>query len=164
MIIGIISDSHGNARRLRTAVDFMARRGAKAIVHCGDLGSVECVRVLASSGLPCFMVAGNMDRRVEELADAAEEGGVNFGCEVITVPLGDGRDLAATHGDDQNVLQELIREQKYPYICHGHTHLWRDEKIGQVRIINPGALHRTAVHTAAILDTGQNHIEQVVFS
>jgi predicted phosphodiesterase len=35
---------------------------------------------------------------------------------------------------------------------HGHTHVARDERLGPLRVINPGALQRAAVHTVATLD------------
>ena len=45
---------------------------------------------------------------------------------------------------------------QFPYVCHGHTHRLRDDRIGDVRVINPGALNhpRNPRHpTIAVLDT-----------
>ncbi|MFA6134275.1 MAG: metallophosphoesterase family protein [Phycisphaerae bacterium] len=152
MIIGIVSDTHGDAGPLRTALEMFRAGGASAVVHCGDIGSA-CVAVLGQSGLDCYLVAGNMDRQIEAIAEQARQCGVAFSSEVITVPLGDGRFLAATHGHTCSVVTDLIAQKKYPYVCHGHTHAWRDQRIGSVRVINPGALHRASVHTVALLDT-----------
>ena len=39
------------------------------------------------------------------------------------------------------------------YLCHGHTHTALDARRGKTRVINPGALHRAAEYTVALLDT-----------
>ena len=162
MKIGIVSDSHGKAKRLAAALKTLADRQVEAIVHCGDVGSIQCVELLAATGVPAYLVPGNMDRHVERLQAAAESGGVHFAWEVVTVPIGQGRQLAVTHGNDEGVLQELIREQQFPYICRGHTHSASNERIGNVRVINPGALHhaqRPHTPTVAVLDTQADTVE-----
>jgi len=164
MKIGIISDSHGRAKRLRAAIDLLARRGVEAVVHCGDVMSVECVEMLGLCGVPAYMVVGNMDRHPERLKDAAERGGVNFAWEVVEVPIGEEKYLVATHGHDADVLDTLLIGRQFPYVCHGHTHRARNERVGPVRVINPGALcHPKGSHrpTAAVLDTDCDTVEIV---
>jgi len=70
--------------------------------------------------------------------------------------------VAATHGHDPRLLGELIADCQFPYVCHGHTHRLRDERVGDVRIINPGALHRAKMHTVAVLDTDTDVLEHVL--
>ena len=162
MRIGIVSDSHGEIDRLRGALDIFEIHDAQAIVHCGDIGSAKCIELLADAPCDVYMVAGNMDRHVERLAALARGRGIHFGWEVIEVPLADGRCLVATHGHDANILGELIRGRQFPYVCHGHTHRARDERIGAVRVINPGALRspKDPRHpTAALLDTDAETVE-----
>lgn len=164
MKIGIVSDSHGKAARLAEALEVLVARGAEAVVHCGDVGSVECMQRLGSAGVPTYAVAGNMDRHVDVLAVAAAECGVNFSAEVVVVPLGKGKRLAAAHGENKNVLDELIDGGQFPYVCHGHTHRASSERVGKTRVINPGAL----VHsrdprrpTVALLDTETDAVEHI---
>jgi len=159
MRIGILSDTHGRVDRLRAALQALAARGVELIVHCGDVGGEGCVRLLGGCGVPVHMVAGNMDKDVARLADAAARCGVLFHWEVAQVPLGDGRLLAAVHGDDQRLLGELIRGGQFAYVCHGHTHRRRDERIGPVRVINGGALHNTSAPSVAVLDTASDELE-----
>lgn len=164
MKIGIVSDSHGNAKRLDTAVELLIGRDVEAIVHCGDIGSARCVEILGGGGVPTYMVPGNMDRHVGGLVSASKKWGVNFSWQVAKVPIGDGKYLVATHGDDERLLNELIVGGQFPYICRGHTHYASDERIGSVRIINPGALRhprRPRRPTAAILDTAADTLEHI---
>lgn len=159
MVLGIVSDTHGRTERLRSALKLLAARGAQVIVHCGDVGDAACLELLGGCGLPVYAVAGNMDRRVEDLELLAESLGVHFAWEVIEAPLGDGRFLAVTHGHDERVLGELVRSGEYPYVCHGHTHAPRDQRIGKTRVLNPGALHNASPPTVAVLDAAADSVE-----
>ena len=164
MKIGIVSDSHGSASRLKAALEALVGLGAEALVHCGDIGSVECLEVLGRAGAPAHLVLGNMDRHGAKLAAAAEEYGVALGPEVIEVPIGDGRHLAATHGHHERVFAELVMGQQFPYVCHGHTHRVRDERVENTRVINPGALRhpKDPKHpAAAILDTETDTLRHI---
>jgi putative phosphoesterase len=164
MKIGIISDTHGKTRKLRAAMELLVRLGVEAVVHCGDIVSAKCVELLGAYGVPAYLAIGNMDRHVEELRSAAQRAGVQFGGDVAEVPIGGERYLVATHGDDEDLLDTLVTGEQFPYVCHGHTHSRRDERIGPVRVINPGALyHPKHPHrpTVAVLDTQTDSLETV---
>ena len=47
MILGILSDTHGHARRTAAAVRLLQQLGAEAFVHCGDVGSPDVLDELA---------------------------------------------------------------------------------------------------------------------
>lgn len=165
MILGICSDSHGKAERLRAALSVMADHHVQAVVHCGDVGSAECVRLLGACGVPAYLVPGNADHHLDRLAEAADDCGVVFHGEVLAVSLGAGKQLALTHGHDAGILSELISHQQFAYLCHGHTHVVRDERIGPTRVINPGALHRLRLGdrpTLAILDSDADTLQHVM--
>ncbi|MHC4295349.1 MAG: metallophosphoesterase family protein [Planctomycetota bacterium] len=162
MKIGLISDSHGRAKRLCAALRELVERGVDVIVHCGDIGGTECIELLADAAPQAYAVTGNMDRGIDALRQVAGDTGVNFATEVLEVPLGDGRSLGVTHGNDPRILGELIAAGQFCYICHGHTHRFRDEWMGGIRVINPGALAhpRYPRHpTAAVLDTDTDALQ-----
>ncbi len=159
MKIGILSDSHGHVDRLQAAVQTLRAAGVEAIVHCGDVGSRECLSVLADSAVPSYAVAGNMDRDIGALAEAATLYGVGFHERVVTVPLDDGRQLAVLHGHDAGLLQQLVAGGPYAYICRGHTHKAADVRTAGVRVINPGGLHHCRPYTVAVLDTRTDELQ-----
>lgn len=162
MKIGIVSDTHGMARRLRAAIDLLTQRGARILVHCGDIGSLACLDELVRADVQAYAVAGNMDRDGGALKRHADAVGVNFLEGAILVPLGGENLLAATHGHDERVLAALAASRKYRYLCHGHSHRQRDERINGVRLINPGAIHhpRHPHHpSAALLDSAADSLE-----
>lgn len=162
MKIGIVSDSHGLARTLRSAVEELVARGAEAIVHCGDIGSEACLEALGQARVAIYAVAGNMDRHAERLAEAARRCGVHFGIDAVLLPLGGGHYLAVTHGNNPAIVQMLLGDEHYPFLCVGHTHKPLDEHVGHTHVINPGALRHAGVVTVALLDTETDtvvHIE-----
>ena len=164
MKIGIISDSHGKVRRLQAAIEALRERDIEALVHCGDIGGIKCMQLLGSCRIKAYAVGGNTDRKVWQLEQAADEYGVHFASEVIGLPLDNGQSLIAAHGDDVQVLNELITEGQFSYVCYGHTHRFSDEMHGPVRVINPGALvHPRYPHhpTAVVLDTETDTLERI---
>lgn len=161
MRIGIVSDSHGHADRLRAALQALQDAGAEVIVHCGDLGSVQCLALLGETHLPCYAVAGNMDRHVAGLAEAADLHAVHFDEKMVHMPVGDGRELAVTHGNDAAVLRQVIESGRFAYVCCGHSHRFSDIRAGDIRLINPGALHNCRSYTAAVLDSATDELRMI---
>jgi hypothetical protein len=166
MKIGILSDSHGRGDRVAEAVKRLVERGGEAIVHCGDLTTTDDVRPLGDAGVPAWLVAGNMDRDLESrLFAAARTHGVEYAVDFVALPLGGGEHLAATHGHLANLLEELIRGGQFRYVCHGHTHRLRDERIGDVRVLNPGALWHPKGRsecTCLLLDVDTDDVEELI--
>jgi putative phosphoesterase len=147
--IGILSDTHDRAAALIKAIDALKSAGAEFFIHCGDVGSAEMLDHLA--GLPAAFVWGNTDIDRAELQRHAQA--LNITClgnsGILTF---DGKTVGVTHGDNPTLKQQLLAHP-VDYYLHGHTHLQADERVGPARLINPGALHRAAVKTVAILDT-----------
>ena len=166
MITGIVSDSHGRARKLRRAVEILVGRGAEAIVYCGDFGTIACFDPLAEAPVQTYAVPGNMDRHIlADLASAAARAGVVFRPQTVEVPLGDERLLAALHGHNEQILADAVRGGRFAYVCHGHTHCVSDRRIGHVRVICPGALSAPKGRrelTCALLDTAADTVDLLV--
>lgn len=132
--------------------------GAEALVHCGDVGGPDVVDVLA--GWRGWLVAGNTDD--DDLVPyAAAHGLTATRAGPLRVECA-GRSLLVFHGHEGGLgalLDSLAKHGTVPanfgrcdYVLHGHTHAPRDLRLGPVRVINPGALCRAAVHTVATLD------------
>ena len=163
MKAGIVSDSHGRVRTLGRAVELLVAHGAEAIVHCGDFGDVAGLARLAEAPVQTYAIGGNMDRHcLGSLMRLANDAGVTFRPQSVEVPLGDGRFLVAVHGDNEQLLEELVLGGQFPYVCHGHTHRSDHRRVGAVRIICPGALRSPRGRrdlTCALLDTESDRVE-----
>jgi putative phosphoesterase len=153
--IGLLSDSHGRAAVTRRAVERLVQAGAERLVHLGDVETVEVIDALLVD-VPAHLVFGNVDWDHAALARYAQSVGVDVQHPAGRLEL-DGRILVFTHGDRAGLMQDAVREQ-VAYLCHGHTHLPRDERVDETRVINPGALHRATRYSAAILDTSRDDV------
>ena len=161
MLIGLLSDSHANASRLEKGIALLIQQGAELLVHCGDIVAGDHVSILAQPGAPAYLVAGSMDRQTGRFAKEAQRCGVHFAADFLEVPLGEGQYLIAMHGDNEQLLCELVEGGQFPYVCHGHTHRTANETFGSVRVICPGALTHPRwpkYPTVAILDTDSDTV------
>jgi hypothetical protein len=148
MRIGILSDTHDRIQRTQSAVKLLFAQGAETLVHCGDLTGPEVVAECAM--LPCYYVFGNNDFGETTLERAmTSSGGICLGYGGV-IELG-GRKIAVTHGDEPARMRRLLA-QKPEFLFYGHSHHPSDFQRGLTRWINPGALHRAAEWTVALLD------------
>ena len=154
MLVGILSDTHGNAAMTAAAVDVLGGRGAEYFIHCGDVGSQRVLDALA--GLPAAVVLGNVDDL--DIEGYAHHLGLRCAGRSDDLTLDDKR-IAVLHGDDAALKRSLLAGQEHDYLLQGHTHVAQDVRIGRTRIINPGALHRAQRKTVALLNTARDRVE-----
>jgi putative phosphoesterase len=160
MLIGILSDSHGRAEITGRAVRGLRERGAEMLLHLGDVGTEAVIDELV--GHDARLVLGNCDFPPAPLRRYATYLGIAVDDPMGRLEVG-GRRIAFTHGHLDHLMEQALAEG-VDYLLHGHTHEARDERIGRTRVINPGALHRAARYTAAILDPAAGRVELLTFS
>jgi len=149
VLIGLLSDTHDDLDATIAAMRVLRGAGAEFFIHAGDLGSDQILDVFA--GDQAAFVFGNNDFDRRELARYSGTIGVQCLDAYGEITVG-GKLFAVTHGDDPVRLRKIQTEQRHDYLITGHTHIRRDEKLGRIRWINPGALHRTRQKTVAVLD------------
>ena len=159
MRIGLISDTHGQRDRTRGAVRSLVDGGAAVLIHCGDLVGPGIVDLFAD--LPTYFVFGNNDDGyTHEIAAAISDLGhsncLGWGGEIVL----DGKRFAVTHGHSLREVSRLLRTGP-DYLLSGHSHIAADWREGVTRRINPGALHRAASFSVALLDTGDDTLKFV---
>lgn len=138
MKIGILSDSHNEIENVKKAVSVFESLGIDTVIHCGDVTIPRVLEVLKFFRV--FLAYGNMDIDKEMLsitlkkADKQNKAGPFLDFELA------GKRILVIHGDDGYGLRMAIKSGEYDYVFTGHTHRVRDEKVGNTRVINPGAL------------------------
>jgi hypothetical protein len=139
MKIGIISDSHDHLPNLRHALEEILRRGAGAVIHCGDLVAPFVTLELGRFAGPVHTVFGNNDGdRFLSLKLAAETcPNVTHHGEVGVVEL-DGARIAFSHYEHH--ARGRARAQGCQVALHGHTHLQAMERDDGLLVLNPGEL------------------------
>lgn len=153
MMIGIMSDSHGNTRRTARAIEAIARHRPVHVIHCGDIGASAVIAELAAGFMEPLVqvtcVLGNVDAWEDTLTSPWPH--VRIAGRYAELNLA-GKTMAVIHGDDPRRLGAVLQSQKFDYVFTGHTHERNDCMEGRTRIINPGALHRTHEPGCAVLD------------
>lgn len=66
MKIGIISDTHTKVKKANRALDMLIKNGAEFIVHAGDIGKSETLKLLKECGKRYVAVYGNNDAHLVE--------------------------------------------------------------------------------------------------
>ncbi len=120
MRIAVLADTHN---RLPLHVP-RAMAGADEIWHLGDVTDEGTLEVLRGLGRTVFVVRGNCDLNADWplVLDLEREG---FAIRLIHIPpkwVPPGVDL----------------------VLHGHTHVPRNERVGETRFLNPGSVGRAS--------------------
>ncbi|MFQ5805008.1 MAG: metallophosphoesterase family protein [Phycisphaerae bacterium] len=169
MLLGLLSDTHGEHRRAAYAIELLQRLGARAFIHCGDVGGEAILDQLA--GRRAWFVWGNTDSPDPMLERYAEALGLRPPCiSPVQIEIAD-RTIAVYHGHESH-FRRLIRQLQrrdfaafhkltagLDYIFYGHTHTAVDARVGRVRLVNPGALQRARPYTVATLDLASDALK-----
>ena len=159
MIIGVMSDSHGNVAMMQRAADLMLSKFAvDAIVHLGD--DYADAKRLDSDGKPVYAVPGIYEAAWNDLRIShrliKEFGGITF--LISHTPVRDKHDR---HGDI-NPGRALSRYGAQ-VLLHGHTHRFGAmSAVDGLVVINPGHLKsdkdRGAVPTFAVIEANNPEV------
>lgn len=146
-MIGIISDTHDNVVNVKKAAVLF--KGVDFVIHCGDVVSPLTLKFF--DGLKLKVVKGNCDGEIPFMISNLDELGGEYLGDVGEIEVS-GKKIGIFHGHPKSKLAEMIDSGKYDYILTGHTHEIRDEKIGNTRVINPGAHYYGCDNNIVFLD------------
>lgn len=149
MRIGVVSDSHGHVELTRPAIIMLKSLEVDCVLHCGDIGSADVVRLFAD--WPTHFVFGNCDGNREELAAAIEAAGQTCHGEFGTLEIA-GKRIALLHSHDGARFRQTLQSEAWDLVCYGHTHVASIDRYGPTLALNPGALYRANPHSLAIVD------------
>ena len=107
MLIGIISDTHGDVHVTRQATRLFDSLGVRVVLHCGDVGSPAIIPLF--SAWPTHFVFGNADRH-DTIREAIVAAGQTCHERFGTLEL-EGRRIALLHGDDATLLRETVQKR-----------------------------------------------------
>jgi putative phosphoesterase len=149
MKIGVLSDTHGKLDITASAIHLLRERGAKLILHCGDIDSVETVRLFRS--VQTHFVFGNWDHSLTQLKKAIRDidGEYHDGPGLIELA---GRRIGWLHGHIHGEGRKLETGGELDFLFYGHSHKVEAHRNGKTLVLNPGALHRALPKTVALVD------------
>jgi hypothetical protein len=159
VIVGVMSDTHGNRLAAREAVRYFDSVKAGHIFHCGDVGGEEVFGELV--GRPVTFVWGNTDTPDNGLLAYLTATGFAIPSSVpVRIDLA-GKRFAVFHGHEANFRS--CTRLDVDYILYGHTHEADIEVLDGKCFVNPGALFRANPKTVATIDTqsSQIHFQEI---
>jgi putative phosphoesterase len=158
MRIGVVSDTHGHIPNAQSAVRMLESCEVELVIHCGDIGSPEVIRLF--DPWPTHFVFGNVDGDLPALRAAMKAGGHTCHERKGELELAERR-IAFLHGDDGRMFGQLLSSGDFDLICHGHTHVAMHRIQGRTHVLNPGALYRAPYHSIALVDLPQLEITEI---
>lgn len=156
MKILVVSDSHGNIKRLLHVLGFAKRAKIGAIIHCGDWDNPQACETVKNLGIPVYSVLGNADvAKSGGITKTLKDAQVRLEPEILNLQLG-GKKIIVGHFPGK--LADFIRSGKYDAVLYGHTHRRKRELHGKTLVVNPGAL-QSPFPSFAVYDTKTNNVE-----
>jgi hypothetical protein len=149
VVIAIISDTHMPRGERRIPDACLARlRVADAIVHAGDLCTLDVLHGLQALGPPVTAVHGNVDDAATRRALPASAALTTSHGHAISVL----HDAGARHGRLQR-LQRRFPDAQLVVFGHSHIPLHQQDPASGFQVVNPGSpteRRRSPRHTMAI--------------
>ena len=159
MRIGVVSDTHDRGEAVGEAVRLLLEQRVELLLHCGDIESVDTVRLFRP--IPTHFVFGNWDKDRAKLAAAIKDAGgthhESFGAIEIA-----GKRLAWVHSHERHQLRQLEHSDFFDYVFYGHTHVREQHRTGRTLVANPGALFRANPKTCIVLDVVTGEIKPII--
>jgi putative phosphoesterase len=144
MKICILSDSHDNIPLLCAAVADAKQRGAKAVLHCGDVVAPSTVQKLQPYGLPVHLIHGNNTGDLYALSKRshAPSSVIHYYGQDATLIL-DTKRIFLVHYPHYAKAMALTGD--YDLVCCGHTHNVSIEQLTNIKgtqtiVCNPGTV------------------------
>ena len=134
MRIGVISDTHDNARNVARIVEVLRAARVERVIHTGDITRPATLRALAALELPVFGVYGNNDVERDALAAVARDHGFHLSEPPLELHWYERR-LTVVH---DRAAHARIALPERDVLLHGHDHRYSLERANGTLIFNPG--------------------------
>jgi len=144
MKICIVSDSHDNLNLLEAAIADAVKRGAEAVLHCGDIVAPSTLKVTRQFEIPVHVIHGNNTGDQFALHHMAEKsaGKLNYHGKDAGITLADKKIFIVHY---PHYARAMATTGDWDLVCCGHSHKALVQHIGNVKnadtlLINPGTV------------------------
>ena len=136
MILGVVGDTHNRLSNVEKIIDIFNEKKVDKVIHTGDITQAKTLDRFSRLSCPLIGVYGNNDLEEKGLKDIAEQNGFNFQHPPFLLKISNKK-IAIFH-EPEDIESFLKKDPSIQLIIHGHTHRYRNENRGNVKIINPG--------------------------
>jgi putative phosphoesterase len=153
MKIAIMSDSHDGWDQLEKAIEKSNKEGCSVLLFAGDLIAPPGIAILEKFNGEVKFVWGNNEgekMKITRKMDASEKielCGTTFEGEIA------GIKIYMNHYPDY--VELASKSGEFDLCVYGHTHHYKEEKVGDSLLINPGEIqgYKTSKPCFVIFDT-----------
>ena len=136
MILGVVSDTHNHLSNIEKIIDLFNERNVEKVIHTGDITQAKTLSKFSRLNCSLYGVYGNNDLKEIGLEEVSKINGFKIEHPPLITKLG-GKKIAIFH--EPEGIEDLIKDDpSIELVLHGHTHRFRNEKVGNTIIINPG--------------------------
>ena len=136
MILGVVSDTHNRTVNVEKIIDIFNSNNVEKVIHTGDITQSRTLVRFKRLNCPLLGVYGNNDQEEHGLIETAKDNGFIFQEPPFSLEI-ENRKIAIFHEPDE--IESFIKKNpSINLIIHGHTHRYRNDMVGEVKIINPG--------------------------
>ena len=136
MLLGVVSDTHNRISNVEKIIDIFNEKGVDKVIHTGDITNANTLNRFSRLDCPFIGVYGNNDLQEIGLAEVAKKNRFNFQLPPLLLKI-NNKKIAIFHEPDE-VEFFIEKDPSIDIVIHGHTHRYRNEQIGKVRVFNPG--------------------------
>jgi len=171
LIVGVMSDTHDNVELTLKAIRIFLENNIDTIIHLGDIISPFMPRFIkgeiGDEEVKIISVLGNNDGDPYMLAKLFNEYKWILLPSPSVIEL-DGIKVYLMHGFNgidftEAMARSLLRNMDVEILLYGHTHRYREERINNKLLLNPGEVcgYLTGNPSIAILDTDRLTVKRV---
>ena len=167
MKICILSDSHDHIALLDAAVAEARKRGAEAVLHCGDVVAPSTLKCLNKHQLPVHVIHGNNTGDLYTLGQMATQPhnviqyhGMDAGVSL------DGKRIFLVHYP--HYARAMATTGDWDIVCCGHSHKARVEYLPNIKgrktpLVNPGTVGGVGKDPATYIMADLDQLEFEIF-
>lgn len=128
MKIAILSDSHDHREHLAAAIDDAGKRGAEAVLHCGDIVAPSTLHAARPFGLPLHVIHGNNMGDTYALSRMADkpENKITYYGQDANIEMA-GRKIFVVHYPHYG--KAMAAAGDFDLVCNGHEHKAHIDKV-----------------------------------
>ena len=162
-LVGVLSDSHDNIRKIDEAIAFLKEKGIDIIIHAGDIIAPFAFKKF--KGFKVYAVYGNNDGEKLLLKRVAVDLGFILSEQPLIADI-NGYHVAVIHGVNtaaatRSIAYSLARSGDFDVVVYGHLHETEVRRVGDTLVLNPGELcgYLTGKATLALVDLEERKAE-----
>lgn len=160
VVIGCIADTHDHMDAIEAAVKRFNSEKVALVLHAGDYVSPFVTKPFGKLKAKLIGVFGNNEAEKELIKNRFEEIGAEIRGKLADLTV-ENRRIAIYHGENNLLLDIIIRSKLFDVVVTGHTHWPKIEKIDGVFVVNPGEAcgWLTGKKTIALVDLNKLEAE-----